>query len=358
VRNPANRKKLERVFVLGAGASYAASEVTSRTTSSATYQAPLDKDFCRRLAEVSLARPGWVTNARDRVVDAWKHTTPFPEFVGLERAILLQLGNREFLEAIHRRRLRGSGDLASHEWMNLVSHLICAILRRCRENGTRLYSKFVDWAFPEESVDSRIITFNYDLLLDKALLKKGFAPEDLYFDAIRQRRDRSSRRNQPHPFLLKLHGSANWRCTSESFKRIIEGPGSDDGGEPFVIPEVWLRNADLASPDDDVSPLIIPPLPTKPITQIKLFRYLWTRAYEYLYEAKELVVVGYSLPDADQMAYSMFSNFKPQRLKNVVVVDPDTSILAKWRDVLRSQGSVSLTYHETFRDYLRSVGAL
>ncbi|MCH8179434.1 MAG: SIR2 family protein [Proteobacteria bacterium] len=336
MRNKSKRKKLNRVFVLGAGASYAASQVQSKGDSLSTYEAPLDAHFCQRITSVDLERPYWVADARDKIIRAWRHDTSFVS-LGLERAILLHLGNLEFIHAIHPRRLRES--IPPHEWMNLISHLTCAILRRCRQNGTKLYTRFSDWAFPvdsDHSIRSRIITFNYDTLLDNLLLKK-FKQGDLYFDTLRERRDRVRKHNQNFPVLLKLHGSSNWRCSAKSFRRIIEGSARGNEEDPFEIPEVWLGGRKLPMPDDDVSPLIIPPLPAKPISEIKLFRYLWTRAYEYLYETKEIVIVGYSLPDADQMAYSMFSNFQAERLERVVIVDPDTQVLARWRSVLRRQ---------------------
>ena len=79
----------------------------------------------------------------------------------------------------------------------------------------------------------------------------------------------------------------------------------------------------------------VPPLPSKPITSIQLFNWLWMQAYEYLHEARELIIVGYSLPAADQMADSLFGSFVTTRLEGVVVVDPHTAALDRWRQVLR-----------------------
>ena len=108
--------------------------------------------------------------------------------------------------------------------------------------------------------------------------------------------------------LLKLHGSINWRCSEHDFRSIIEGPRIGEG--THEIDAAWIDDSGPPRPDDDVSPLIIPPLPAKPITSARLLKWLWTRAYEYLHEARELLIVGYSLPVADQMAEAMFGSFR------------------------------------------------
>jgi len=352
MRNNINRKKILKLFVLGAGASYAASQVKRAIAQSdPVYEAPLDAAFAHRIKSIVLQQPTWISEARDRLLATWKHEAPF-ESLGLERAILIQLAHLEFIHAIHPRRSREL--ISRHEWMNLVSHVACIILRRCRQNSARLYERFAEWCLPTPEQtngwDNRIITFNYDTLLDSILLKR-IPATDLYFDAIRNRQDTPSRAKQEYPILLKLHGSINWRCTEEAFGKIIEGSIHD---EIYEIPEIWLDEMRVPEPGDKVAPLILPPLPSKPISGIKLFRYLWTCAYEYLYEAEELVIIGYSLPNADQMSVSMFSNFQSQRLKKVVIIDPSTAVLARWRSTLRRRGIkiVEWAYYETFRDYL------
>jgi len=332
MRTSARRKDVGKLFVLGAGASYAASEVKGARGRNATYEAPLDAHFTKRVADLEFSRPGWVSGARDDALKAWRHESAFTS-LGLEEAIIAQLGDLEFFRTFHPRRVRDA--LSAFQWMNLVSHLICAILRRCRQNRSQLYSRFERWALPvgnDAGHENRILTFNYDTLLDNLLIKR-FAVQDLYFDDIQKPKGRRSKHKQEHPILLKLHGSANWRCASDDFRRIVENSSPAEGDLPHHVPDVWIGN-DLPDPNGKASPLIIPPIPTKPVSRLSLFRYLWTRAYEYLYEAKELVIVGYSLPQTDQMARSMFRGFRSSKLERIVVVDPSPAVLLRWRSVL------------------------
>ena len=355
MRDPRNRKQVEKLFVLGAGASLAASQVRLTPGQMPVYQTPLDLEFAQRIADLELARPAWVAAERDRVVGGF---APRGDFRGyrLEEAVLRQLSLLEVLAALHPRRARSQVDSA--EWLDSLAHLMCVVLRRTRENNSRLYERLASRYFPADmpidQLHNRVITFNYDTLLDQHLLRSRSAT-DLYFDQIRERRDRPARTRQPNPLMLKLHGSINWRCTSEDLRTLIDG---GDPGGLYRMETVWVDNSSSPSPSDAVSPLVIPPLPTKPITGISLFRWLWTRAYEYLYTARELIVVGYSLPPADQVADSLFGSFRPERLSRICIVDPSTAALDRWRSVLRRAGvsGQNWDYCESLTDFLRNEG--
>ncbi|WP_396096681.1 SIR2 family protein [Cyanobium sp. Tous-M-B4] len=354
MRDSRNRKQVGKLFVLGAGASLAASQVRATPGQSPVYQTPLDLEFAARIADLDLARPNWVAEERDRVSRFFAPRGSFRDY-RLEEAVLRQLGLLELLEALHPRRSRSQIEPAV--WLDSVSHLICIVLRRARENRSRLYEQLASRYFPAgvaiDRLENRIITFNYDTLLDQHILR-GRAVTDVYFDQIRERRDRPARSPQPNPLLLKLHGSINWRCTSENLQALIRG--GDPGEHLYRIEAVWVDNSSSPSPSDAVSPLLIPPLPTKPITSVSLFRWLWTRAYEYLHTARELIVIGYSLPPADQVADAMFGSFRPERLSRICIVDPNTAALERWRSVLRRAGveGQNWDYCESLSDFLRN----
>jgi hypothetical protein len=353
VRRPNNRLKVKRLFVLGAGASY---RVTS--ASGLERQAPLDRDFCQRIMDVNAIRPTWVADCRDFIRNEWKDHKPFASF-GLEQAVLRQLGHLEFIDAIQPRRRKTS--LTSYEYMNHLSHVICFILRRAKENANGAYARFADSVLPAgvpwQDVEDRVITFNYDDLFEKHLFGR-YSIRQIYFDKLLDtQNDRVVRHERfPNPLVIKLHGSVNWRCSTEDFERIINGPANGESPETFIT--VWFSRRSTPSPADSSSPLIMPPLPVKPLTQIGLFRFLWTRAYEYLHEAQELVICGYSLPEADRMAQSMFANFRNPSLGSITVVDPNPEMLSKWRSLLRRRNinpNVQWKYFEDFDDYVRSL---
>ncbi len=67
------------------------------------------------------------------------------------------------------------------------------------------------------------------------------------------------------------------------------------------------------------------------IRETSLFQYLWRKAFEYLTEAKEIVVIGYSLPSTDLLARAMFRNLNPRSLTKITIVDPSPAALATWR---------------------------
>lgn len=325
MRSWRNRYRLNRLFIIGAGA--------SRCASTYAKKAPLDKEFCEEILSLGTVRPSWVSQSRQIVCGSWAYPTAFEE-MGLEEAVLRQMSQFEFLDAIHPRRRPTS--ISGPEYLNHVSHLITFILRKSKETSASLYSEFVNKVFTASTISQihdRIITFNYDDLLDKHLVSK-FPLQEVYFDRMKRYRNDRDRRLQRfgHPLLIKLHGSVNWRCETKDFKRIIDTKYRATTKDDFI--SIWYSEKGYNSPSDSVSPLIIPPLPTKPITEFGIFRFLWTKAYEYLHEAKHIIVCGYSLPNTDQLAYSLFSNFANRSIEKVTIVDPDTQVLSKWRQLL------------------------
>ena len=354
MKRKSNRLRVRRLFVMGAGASFSASQPR---TGPSDRQAPLDKDFTSRMCNLSVGKPGWVNDSVARIQREWKDQIPFTDF-GLELAIIRQLGHLEFIDAIHPRRRRNAP--SPYEWLNHVTHLIAYVLRRSHESSRESYRRFVDWIFPEVKdialQRDRIVTFNYDDLLDRHIVARA-GIEQTYFDRIKSGRYESDRRDRvhPHPLLVKLHGSVNWRCTEEEFRRIVDPQAAEISDDPFYLDTVWYAGTGTPSPDDPTQPLIVPPLPVKPITQISLFRFLWTKAYEYLHEAEHIIVCGYSLPDADKLAASLFGNFVNKDLRFVTVIDPDPAVLRKWKKLLRrpNVGRARWNYYEDFDEYVR-----
>ena len=352
MRQPNKRKKIKKLYILGAGASYASS-LGKNDKWLKNKSSPLDKDFSRILSEMEIQKPGWVSKTKNRLLKNWKDHRKFESF-GLEQAIIIQIGHLEFIRAIHKRRQTSYG---VEDFLNEISHLITYRLEKARESNFNFYKKLASEITKDledtHNFRNRIITFNYDTLLDKHLLKK-FKPRDLYFDRLQNEKENTKRTAKQifdHPIMLKLHGSINWSCERSEFLNFFQ-PVEDDS---YKIEKIWHRSSSrIPTPSDKVSPCLIPPLPLKPITRISLFRYLWTKASEYLSECEELIICGYSLPATDNIAVSLFSDFSNNKIKKITVIDPDPLVLKEWRNLLNRKNlkKASWDYKDSLQDYI------
>jgi hypothetical protein len=358
VRRKKSRLSCGTVYVLGAGASHAA---TLRSKSSkVTNVAPLDRDFCARILQLEDAKPKWVRDAVRRVTKHWRDHRPFDSF-GLEEAIITQLGYSKLFDGIYKRR--GGSTYRDIDFISDISHLVAFELSRSRESSANVYQRLAKAALPEgwsDSLKNRIITFNYDTLFDTHLIKYGVPPHKLYFDRISESASPKKFRSEnkfENPLLIKLHGSVNWFCDRSDFESILNGKETPGGTR---LRKIWLQQEDEPVPNtkESFAPCLVPPVPSKPITRLKLFNWLWTKAAEYLSEASEIVIAGYSLPATDNLAWSLFGAIKNDSLTQISIIDPNPVIWRKWKDLLArpTLGSKpSWRFFSTFEEYFDEV---
>lgn len=350
-------KNLETVYILGAGSSFAftlpkSAKISKKTT-------PLDKTFNERMLSLT-SRKSWVSESIQSIKTNWIGDPKVLKSIGLEESIIQRLGNYELLEAIHKIKLTGnkksSSKINNAEYVNHLSHLIVETLSKCRESSSSRAQKFVDKVYKGRDNKSkhRIITFNYDCILDNVLLDHiKIPPNQLYFDRIKNSKDQRPNRLSSdvfeHPFLLKLHGSSNWRIAKNIYEQIINGEKLDENR-----PQIWLDRENIPQPNDDISPLIMPPLPYKPITKTSIFSYLWTCAFEYLHEAKKIIIAGYSCPSTDSFAMSLLSQLNNKNLEEIFIVDPDSSSLNKYQKILnvKKTKKIKWSYSTDFMDFV------
>ena len=183
-----------------------------------------------------------------------------------------------------------------------------------RSTPAPLYDRLARVLCPGDSV----ITFNYDLGVERALhtaglwdIKTGYG-----FPAVDGQ--------TPSPVeVLKLHGSTNWRALLFSgMTGFFVGNGNSLGNRPvlFFRPDLaYLGYQDFVDPrclrlDTAASlpAMIMPALPktfhfaTTYGDEWKGFwDHLWNRAGRAIANADEVIVIGYSLPVADERARGM-----------------------------------------------------
>ncbi|MFC6672297.1 hypothetical protein [Marinobacterium aestuariivivens] len=313
----------------------------------------MDFNFIRSLENAKPGR-GWQRSSTEQIFSDWLDRSDIRDN-GLEQAIIKRVSQFEFLNNFHSTRTRGKS--TNSDYLNHLSHLVCAYLKQCKSNSSGQTKKFVNSVFPIgtplDQYLNRIVTFNYDTLIDRQLLDRGISRRKLYFDRIVKNKGDGVRRNIDekfdHPLILKLHGSINWRCDRKHFDDLISGAVSQE--EKL---EIWHDDDSVPKPHDGQSPLIIPPIPNKPITASSLFNFLWTCAYEYMHEAKKIVIVGYSCPPTDTLASTMFGHFNSKNLEEIYVVDPNAIALKNYREMLdpKVASGAKWRYYSSFSEYI------
>lgn len=356
MRRSANRLKVDTLYVLGAGASKALTDVATRKNDFSRHTTPIDKDFLRCLNEFSL-KQGWQKRSLELVKKDWLRESEFLNH-GLEEAVIKRVADFDMLSALYPDKSRRK--CSNEDYLHNLSHLIADYLLKCRSNSSGATREFINHVFPLghplDGYRNRIITFNYDLIIDRPLIDRGLSKRKIYFDRIVSQPSKGTRRASdqqfPNPLVLKLHGSLNWRCAREYFDQIINGAVDPENRIP-----IWTNDTECPSPADGESPLIIPPVPNKPITKASIFKMLWTRGLEYLHEAEKIVVVGYSCPATDVLAQSMFTQFHNKKATDITIVDPSSESLSRYHRLMRGRlrRDVRWHYFYSFEDYIAQL---
>ncbi len=183
-----------------------------------------------------------------------------------------------------------------------------------------------------------IISFNYDLLVDRALRfgsKEGrwnWSHKDGYgFTPANQP---PSPKTSSEISLLKLHGSMNWYIPNPSSTRST----AYDPKAPVYVPNpgkagdgaVWQRRQKIMGQrqKEKIFPLFVPPVFEKGTQIVGVLRSLWEKAEELLANASVVVVWGYSLPLTDYHAEMLFAQGARRSHSRLIVVNPSRGALA------------------------------
>lgn len=196
------------------------------------------------------------------------------------------------------------------------------------------------------SIDT-VITFNYDLLLDKAFndvkakIDYGIKGEGI-----------TDSRNIPETdykavLYLKLHGSANL-CICTQCKGIhILSP------EKSLLADIKQLSCSSCN-QRKLQPMIIPPVWNKFMYQ-QNFERVWQRALKELQEAKRIVIIGYSIPLTDIFFnYLIRLGYKNRIEKKLIVINPNETVEASCKKILDDdyQGDSHFQFEQSYFEHL------
>jgi hypothetical protein len=181
-----------------------------------------------------------------------------------------------------------------------------------------------------------VITFNYDLVGERALRKsceqrhQAFGPWLYGLSAEEQ--------DLVGPQLLKLHGSSNWRINGKNFSVLTKSWNDFDQAPGY--------RGDSGS--GTVYPIFLPFWDKR--IEKNPWLSLWRTAYKVLARASELVVWGYSLQPTDIKAQQLFSlALAGKNNFNLCVIDPSQTTRGRWRDLFKN---ALYWEYESVKDFL------
>lgn len=187
-----------------------------------------------------------------------------------------------------------------------------------------------------------IITFNYDLILEKYLYeKKKWYPKDGYGFLINNFPELSDdvKNNKSSFPILKLHGSLNW-CVCSNNKFTLEWIDNNN--------EVHFPNYFKNDPRNNFKYVgksltngwIMP-------TWIKTFSFkelieVWKLASKKLNQADELIFIGYSLPVSDSAVHILLSSFNSYN-KKIIIIDSNAHQLKGKYSLIFPKNNIKIT---------------
>lgn len=333
------------VFVLGAGASVHAG-------------APLLRDFLARARDLSKRGAVRRPEAFENVFRYVEDLLPAAYHVDVD---LKNLEHVWSLAELQRQMgLEGASEVVN-DLKVVVGETLDQLVFNYGPNGCEpdeAYKRFVKRLLERESARAAstvvgaveretVITFNYDVLLDHALLHRGVRPNYSLGTGAPQM-------HLTHPVsreivVLKLHGSINWGQCPQCEKLVaVASPtwrtGPLEKVMLFTGQQVSLNVVSGALAQSEcpscrlrgLEPYMVPPTWSKRIEESALVP-VWQAAATALKTARQLVVMGYSMPESDTfMRYLLATALKrsPQ-LERVVVVNPnvDGTLEQRYRSV-------------------------
>jgi hypothetical protein len=239
-----------------------------------------------------------------------------------------------FLDIEHHLRLRGSGTWSEegNEGQITAKILLGQIIAQKTPSASKVPDIYLRFARKLRPYDI-IVTFNYDVLLERALEAEGvryrLAPyhySDPHLLSCVQ-----DANLETEVVLLKMHGSIDWFDRSSFIKEQIElierGYSASDAKHPIFGRQNWYKITKpifrgpypLDHPLSDIyrlinvdqfynnppyfmaTPVLISPS-TKKVVYTKIFSEFWGSIARWGHSFLRFVIIGYSLPEHDEYA--------------------------------------------------------
>jgi len=294
------------VYILGSGFSQAAGEPLANEINLQLFKNEKSKDsFLYR----------WISEHLYYNHPSWHKNFSFEELISRLDLYL------------HYNHLKGDENNIKKVELELLHHFIDLLKKQNLNYNSSVYEKFIKKLNPDDT----IVSFNYDLLIEKTLKNLNLPMPN--FGIINT--SNSFINNSPFN-LYKLHGSINWsycpRCK-----------------------EIFFQDSDIV--DEEINnlsagncirkPLIIAPTLYKSYSLPKL-RILWKKAFKVLSNTPTIYFIGYSIPRADALVYQLLdlANSINTNHPKVYLVNGNKANYTRHLSIYSSLINTNLTFEE------------
>lgn len=239
---------------------------------------------------------------------------------------------------------RGFATLVTSAFQYKSYQLLKEVSFTSHEDFIRISRTWTEYLSPGDT----LISFNWDLFQEILLWKVGkWSYEDGYGV-------QTTVRDPLHPTpitILKLHGSCNWAPPQNDRSPLwldhtgvffgSEIGGSEDGRT-------------LGSTSHYGASLIVPSYLKNPL-RVNVLRSVWELAASVLREAESLVILGYSLPKADEHAQRLFSEMiqlNTTLTSITLVLGSDEESCNRWESLFGKYCRICKKVGQTFEEFI------
>jgi hypothetical protein len=329
------KRKLQRVFILGAGVS-------------ASCGIPVAQNILRAAMDRLESHDGPVRDRIHKLLDylypsfsiALRNYPNIEDFMNLVE-MAQQVNSKDFIES----SMWPAKDLAkvAASVLQAVTDFLWGQMKDCNLDPLKKFAKYV------LAEGDTVVTFNWDVTLEKVLDEDDDLLNFWYEPTA-------------EILLLKPHGSIDWFRRAKLPKDIASSALRKIDDELSVYPEFTLAKHKAMKSQ---TPVIVPPVAIKDFRS-PFFQKTWTRVYRVVSQATEVYFIGYSLPKEDQFARLVLSRaLLNNRLKAKRAKKPELTIRVVNPDEGAQQTFIGLVgqgfkthfefFHTTFDRFVESV---
>ena len=204
------------------------------------------------------------------------------------------------------------------------------------------------------------ISFNYDILLDKALM--DILRKDIYVDYgiefSNEKKELTSSsfglwespKNKNSVTFLKPHGSLNWMLCPKCGSIYIKGNKKSN-----FFDQGYLQQIEQCKKDGCLLDWIIePPSYFKKYNNIYI-QNIWKKAYDIISESDKIIFIGYSMPEADIWFKYLLKRgcFRKKKVITAINPSPIEDIIIKYERLLGPINYYQANFHDFSREHLK-----